>query len=409
MFRNVPKGPPTSSSSSPGIYRGNRSQSRGTDRDGGRQRGQNHGRGGNNSGFNNRRSNQQDNTKRGLFSDGIWLCDCSPRLPAEHFKVKKDGANHGRWFYTCQNSEGRRCGFFLWDEDAKPREEAAVLSGKRDEPRATPGAFHHSNSVDGPVEETQLLGLGQATSQTSTQSQDLLPRQERSPTSTSATLGRSTHVSPTVPSKRAFDDTGFEIDDNDADSFPWDLTAKEADDLEQRAFNAPETPRKATKTVYATPGTTGKKQLQWPDHSAQDSNDTPITPFRPAGPSDSLPTPTTTSLTLGNAATTPTPTRFYDPLADPFTSSSLTAEVLNILKMSTVTLPDHVQTSLRAVLNKHDLKAQGISKGRDMVRVALRAKEGKVLELSRRIQALEADREVDRARIRELRLRDKTS
>jgi hypothetical protein len=33
----------------------------------------------------------------GLFSDGIWHCDCdlSPRLPAEHFVVKKESPNKG--------------------------------------------------------------------------------------------------------------------------------------------------------------------------------------------------------------------------------------------------------------------------------------------------------------------------
>ena len=81
---------------------------------------------------------------KGLFADNIWHCDCQPRLPAEHFKVKKEGKNQGRWFYTCQNrSKGPGgepkggCDFFLWDEDAKLREEAAVIgngSREKDEP-----------------------------------------------------------------------------------------------------------------------------------------------------------------------------------------------------------------------------------------------------------------------------------
>ena len=33
----------------------------------------------------------------GLFADGIWHCDCdcSPRLPAEHFQVRKESPNKG--------------------------------------------------------------------------------------------------------------------------------------------------------------------------------------------------------------------------------------------------------------------------------------------------------------------------
>ena len=34
---------------------------------------------------------------KGLFSDGIWKCNCDPRLPAEHFQTKNGGRNHGRW------------------------------------------------------------------------------------------------------------------------------------------------------------------------------------------------------------------------------------------------------------------------------------------------------------------------
>ena len=34
---------------------------------------------------------------KGLFSDGIWQCNCDPRLPAQHFQTKNGGKNHGRW------------------------------------------------------------------------------------------------------------------------------------------------------------------------------------------------------------------------------------------------------------------------------------------------------------------------
>ena len=50
--------------------------------------------------------------------------------------MKKEGKNQGRWFYTCQNQEPQRCGFFLWDEDAKLREEGAVLNNSRSEPKS---------------------------------------------------------------------------------------------------------------------------------------------------------------------------------------------------------------------------------------------------------------------------------
>ena len=34
---------------------------------------------------------------RGLFADGVWQCNCDPRVPADHFQTKNGGKNHGRW------------------------------------------------------------------------------------------------------------------------------------------------------------------------------------------------------------------------------------------------------------------------------------------------------------------------
>lgn len=34
---------------------------------------------------------------KGLFSDGVWHCNCAPRLPAQRFQTKNGGKNHGRW------------------------------------------------------------------------------------------------------------------------------------------------------------------------------------------------------------------------------------------------------------------------------------------------------------------------
>lgn len=36
-------------------------------------------------------------TNRGRFSDGVWYCDCEPRLPGNRFQTKNKGVNHGRW------------------------------------------------------------------------------------------------------------------------------------------------------------------------------------------------------------------------------------------------------------------------------------------------------------------------
>ncbi|KAI1844285.1 hypothetical protein JX266_009576 [Neoarthrinium moseri] len=80
----------------------------------------------------------------GLFTNGQWYCNCQPRLPAIQFQVKKKTKNKGRWFYTCQvdktkgkTGEPQNCGFFLWAENARLREEGAVLGNSTTEPGGT--------------------------------------------------------------------------------------------------------------------------------------------------------------------------------------------------------------------------------------------------------------------------------
>ncbi|KAI1105263.1 hypothetical protein F4804DRAFT_144520 [Jackrogersella minutella] len=76
----------------------------------------------------------------GLFRNGVWHCNCIPRLPAVQFQVKKDNANKGRTFYTCQKDRDKKnkCDFFLWAEDAYSREVGSVLTNTRSEGEDTP-------------------------------------------------------------------------------------------------------------------------------------------------------------------------------------------------------------------------------------------------------------------------------
>ncbi|ETS86650.1 hypothetical protein PFICI_00478 [Pestalotiopsis fici W106-1] len=77
----------------------------------------------------------------GYFTKGQWHCNCQPRLPAVQFQVRRESKNKGRWFYTCQidrtkgkTGEPRKCDFFLWAEDARLREEGALLNNSTTEP-----------------------------------------------------------------------------------------------------------------------------------------------------------------------------------------------------------------------------------------------------------------------------------
>lgn len=84
--------------------------------------------------------------------------DCTPRQPATYFQVKKDTPNKGKFFYTCDR---RRCGFFLFEHDAQPREREALLQNNcrsengivtrvqaKGEPPATPSFAGRGPAMD---------------------------------------------------------------------------------------------------------------------------------------------------------------------------------------------------------------------------------------------------------------------
>jgi hypothetical protein len=282
----------------------------------------------------------------------------------------------GRWFYTCQNGEGRKCGMFLWDDDARPREAAALLNNSRTEPTSTPA---------------KPLSLVHSSPQ----------KMQSSPNSTS-TLS---HPSNTL--KRPFTDAG--LDDNvdvDHDSFPWSLSDQE----EAKLLDAPQTPRKVVKIDgIATPVTSVHRKLPWLDHSAQ----SPSTLSAKASlfKHSLLPrvfTPSISNLAVAQPGVltpqvTPSPSRFRDSSADtPSPRSTLTVDVFAVLGDSKVTLPADLASKLREVLTRHELRVQGVIKGREITRLALKAREAKVVELQATIASLEAEKNVDHARIAKL-------
>ncbi|OAX78990.1 hypothetical protein ACJ72_06694 [Emergomyces africanus] len=89
---------------------------------------------------------------RGLLVNGVWLCNCEPRRQAGRFQTKNGGRNHGRWFYTCPKPQGKRCNFFLWEDEAEIRESdmMKVLEGTG----ATDGATSPANTNTGGISST---------------------------------------------------------------------------------------------------------------------------------------------------------------------------------------------------------------------------------------------------------------
>lgn len=61
---------------------------------------------------------------------GLSLCPNCDTNTVGYFQVKKEGPNHGRWFFTCKNHE---CKYFKWDEEADAKIEVGVKRKKPDE------------------------------------------------------------------------------------------------------------------------------------------------------------------------------------------------------------------------------------------------------------------------------------
>ncbi len=189
--------------------------------------------------------------------------------------------------------------------------------------------------------------------------------------------------------------------------------AKAADQAEMRS---PETPRKAVKTNYAaTPGSKRKRD--------EDSLPTPVTGNkaisgynRASNDDDVFGTPSTTlrgDISNGNdrfgfRSPSSTPTQFAQPRDSTAASEDrgeraqqnydITDEVMDLL--SDEQIDEEVTFNLKELLNKHALKISGISKGRDITRVALKAKDAKIAELQQKINALETERDLDKRILR---------
>lgn len=157
----------------------------------------------------------------------------------------------------------------------------------------------------------------------------------------------------------------------------------------------PETPRKAVKTdAFSTPGKRRYDEMTLPTPT-KDADDVFTTPtlglkgkhlFSTAG----LPSP----------AKTPSPYRFKDIPPD---NSELETEILSSLRDLRVELSHEAIASLKDICNRHTLKIQGVTRGRDISRMAIMTKDGQIAELQDKISSLEAERETNKAVVRHLR------
>lgn len=201
-----------------------------------------------------------------------------------------------------------------------------------------------------------------------------------------------------IASAAAGKSTQIDVKEDEDDFGDWPLLQEEERNAVQNTSSALfETPRKAIKSAPSmTPGSKRKRDeavLPTPS-TTDDIFNTPAATKANGDRWDGK-----TPFGLRSPSQTPTPMRFHD--AEPSsqnTSYEITEEVMELLKGQRI--DEDTVSNLRGLLNRHAMKMSGIAKGRDITRVALKAKDKTIAELRQRISSLEAEREMDKAVIK---------
>ncbi|KAF9699777.1 hypothetical protein EKO04_002395 [Ascochyta lentis] len=331
------------------------------------------------SGFTRRRgaAGAERAAQKGLFIDGVWHCDCTLRQPANHFEVKKQGPNQGKWFRTCQKQQGdqSRCKFFLWDSYAHPREAAALAN---------------NTSTESP--------------HTTSKTPSKRPTSPSPPCTSESGRRDSTRKRVRAASPDVDDEYDFNATD---EAFKEELNS---------VMIAVETPRKAARTSdFVTPS--ARRTLPWnKDRVATNASElqTPQTTrtvqadhfppklgrslFTPSRPIEEVPQ---TGTPFSSPYVTPTPSRFKDVTED-VTEADLVRDVFGLLQDANIQLNSETERDLSNLLLKHEKTAEGLKRGRDVTRTTIKARDAKITELTYRVGTLVAELEAERAMVKQL-------
>ncbi|KAI4154569.1 MAG: hypothetical protein LQ340_001599 [Diploschistes diacapsis] len=363
---------------------------------------------------------------KGLFADGIWKCDCDPRLPAEHFPTKNGGPNHGRWFYTCQKSQPKRCGFFLWDDHAKNREAHAVLSNSRTEPitstePSTPTGNSPTTRSSGTAPMTPFSNSKAAARLTSDfrppsrsavqnleresnwlfvadedlDDQDLktftdkvsMPPPRETPSKAAKTSGADS------PSKRRFAE--FQDDGQNEKFAICTPTKKDVFTTPNERFRGRDNPSAAPGSTMAGPGSlmtpsdTQRTTHTGPPRTEASMASNVNTPTKNASIRDKSPLghksanlPSFTSMSSFGQLPTASPRSEEPP------PSQLATEILDTLRDLHIELTIPAVRAVKAIAHRHVQKLKAIEKGRDVSRDAFKRRDARVRDLEAEIGRL---------------------
>lgn len=138
----------------------------------------------------------------------------------------------------------------------------------------------------------------------------------------------------------------------------------------------------------ATPLTGDREKGAGGEH--HDTNKWLRTPASAVATTALTPTPARTVDVLGSAATSRSlSTRHVGGGPDDAEDFELTAEIMALLA-GQPGITEQLRQSVRQALDRHALRALGVTRGRDMVRAGLRARDARIVELQARIAELQA-------------------
>ena len=302
--------------------------------------------------------------------------------------------------YTCQKSQLTGCGFFLWDDEAKFRSTTAVLSNSRSEPRPMPHSPQSPQSPQTPTKPHTPRVLTTPSKILGTENGFQVALGD----SASDSPSKETGISQSLANSTLSSD---QLSDDDDEFYDW--PASEGEDLSKAAESTlknpmppPETPRKAIKLdPFSTPGKRRYDEMiqeeipPWPTPSTSTKDDDIFT----TPPKISRGTSLFAQSGLLSPMNSPTPQRFRDLSGQ---EPELTQEILQALQSYQIVISPEVQSTIKSIGSKHSLFTHGVIKGRDVSRSLLRKKNEQILELEGKLAALQQEREVDKAAIRQL-------
>ena len=331
--------------------------------------------------------------------DGVWMSADS---------IKQ---NHGMatnlasalLVYTCQKPQMTRCGFFLWDDEAKSRSTTVVLSNSRSEARPMLHSPRSPQSPQTPTKPRALKVFSTPSKVLETENDLQVALGRTASDSPSKETGISQCLAGSTLSVRPPD----QLSDDDDEFYDW--PASEGEDLSKAAESImkspmppPETPCKAVKLdPFSTPG---KRRFDdmiqegvppWPTPSTNTKEDDIFT----TPPKSSRGTNLFAQSGLLSPMNSPTPQRFRDLSSQ---EPELSKEILQALQSHQVVVSPELQNTIKSIGSKHNLFTHGVVKGRDVSRSLLQKKNEQILELEGKIATLQVEREADKAAIRHL-------